>query len=241
MNVITIRLKGDVLNELGFAEIMEITESIESLWVGRTFDGAYVEVDRLRFKPGIGEEVARVMAGEDIDNPCLESPSIMKGLHAMTESGMDMEVLDLEGDEMIIHGSFNSPHEMTNPFLDILEPFLHKHFIIDRFWYEDGNLYFSLFGPQKSIRSILEDLRKAGVDHELISSHRLIDAKKTIHPRVTASQELVLRTARDMGYFREPHGCTVRDIGARLSIDPSTVAEHLRKATSRLVEAYVGG
>jgi predicted DNA binding protein len=57
---------------------------------------------------------------------------------------------------------------------------------------------------------------------------------------LTDRQREVLRVAADRGYYETPRRATQEDVAAELGVAPSTVAEHLRKAESNLVDAALG-
>lgn len=52
--------------------------------------------------------------------------------------------------------------------------------------------------------------------------------------RLTDRQLEVLATAYRMGYFDRPRGANATEVAAELEVDPSTVAEHLAAAQSKL-------
>ncbi|MEF8773637.1 MAG: helix-turn-helix domain-containing protein [Halobacteriales archaeon] len=57
--------------------------------------------------------------------------------------------------------------------------------------------------------------------------------------RLTERQCEVLRTAHRMGYFEHPKGANATEVAAELDISPSTFAEHLAAAQSKLMEAIL--
>jgi len=57
--------------------------------------------------------------------------------------------------------------------------------------------------------------------------------------RFTDRQHEVLQTAYEMGYFEYPRTANARDVADELAIDPSTFAEHLAAAQSKLMDAIV--
>ena len=58
--------------------------------------------------------------------------------------------------------------------------------------------------------------------------------------RLTDRQREALATAWAAGYYEEPRAASVADVAAELDRAPGTVAEHLRKAESRLVAHALG-
>jgi predicted DNA binding protein len=57
---------------------------------------------------------------------------------------------------------------------------------------------------------------------------------------LTRRQREVLRVARAAGYYDSPRTATQDEVADRLGVAPSTVAEHLRKAESTLVDRALG-
>jgi predicted DNA-binding protein (UPF0251 family) len=55
-------------------------------------------------------------------------------------------------------------------------------------------------------------------------------------PEISPRRLEVLRTAYDMGYYATPRACTQRDIAERLGVKQATVAEHLQRAESDVVQ-----
>ncbi len=58
--------------------------------------------------------------------------------------------------------------------------------------------------------------------------------------RLTDRQLEVLQTAYDMGYFDRPRGANASEVAAELDLDPSTVAEHLAAAQTKLLTDVLG-
>jgi len=55
-------------------------------------------------------------------------------------------------------------------------------------------------------------------------------------PELSPRRLEVLRTAYEMGYYATPRSCTQRDIAERLGVKQATVAEHLQRAESDVVQ-----
>jgi predicted DNA binding protein len=58
---------------------------------------------------------------------------------------------------------------------------------------------------------------------------------------LTDRQREAVEAAVDLGYYDSPRRATGADIAERIGCTPSTASEHLRKAESRVLSAYVGG
>ena len=58
---------------------------------------------------------------------------------------------------------------------------------------------------------------------------------------LTDRQREVLRVAFEMGYFERPRETNAEAVAAALGIAPSTLAEHLAAAQSKLTDAVLNG
>jgi len=252
MNIITLKVPSTFMEETGMAHIFDAFEEFESIWVGREFDGRFTEVDRVKVKEGYEEVMTALFSGGDISEE--EIVSVMNGLPQEVaqelasflgsagdeNSALETLILDRDGREMIVKAAFDGMEGLP-PMLQFVKPFFEKSFILDRFWVGSGDLYFSVFGMPAEIGKVTRELVEFGIPFEVVHSKPLLSVKRALHARLTGVQEKVMRAAFDMGYFNEPRGCTGKDIAAELGLDGSTVAEHLRKATGRLVRAYYYG
>lgn len=86
------------------------------------------------------------------------------------------------------------------------------------------------FGPI-SIRSITHS-GTADTSGEFVSVDR---------GKLTDRQQEVLETAHEMGYFQYPRQANASEVAAELGICPSTFAEHLAAAQSKLLGDLLGG
>jgi hypothetical protein len=59
--------------------------------------------------------------------------------------------------------------------------------------------------------------------------------------RLTDRQREVVETAYRMGYFEYPRETNASGVAAELGIEPSTLAEHLAAAQSKLLGAVLDG
>mgnify|MGYP000185591842 FL=1 len=59
--------------------------------------------------------------------------------------------------------------------------------------------------------------------------------------RLTDRQREVLETAMEMGYFERPRSANATEVAERLDISPSTFAEHLASAQSKLLDSLLEG
>jgi len=59
--------------------------------------------------------------------------------------------------------------------------------------------------------------------------------------RLTGRQQEVLETAMEMGYFERPREANATQVAAELDIAPSTFAEHLASAQSKVLDSLLEG
>ncbi len=59
--------------------------------------------------------------------------------------------------------------------------------------------------------------------------------------RLTDRQQEVLETAMEMGYFERPRSANATEVADRLDISPSTFAEHLASAQSKVLDSLLEG
>ncbi|QLH82962.1 helix-turn-helix domain-containing protein [Halosimplex pelagicum] len=59
--------------------------------------------------------------------------------------------------------------------------------------------------------------------------------------RLTDRQQEVLETAMEMGYFERPRSANATEVAERLDISPSTFAEHLASAQSKVLDSLLEG
>ncbi|WP_436927166.1 helix-turn-helix domain-containing protein [Halosimplex amylolyticum] len=59
--------------------------------------------------------------------------------------------------------------------------------------------------------------------------------------RLTDRQQEVLETAMEMGYFQRPRSANATEVAERLDITPSTFAEHLASAQSKVLDSLLEG
>ncbi|MFB6191759.1 MAG: helix-turn-helix domain-containing protein [Haloarculaceae archaeon] len=113
-------------------------------------------------------------------------------------------------------------------------------------WAEDGEVAFSFIAPDlDTLRDVLGDLnarepgvtvrclRRSGTDSPEAGSEPVFVDRSVFTDR----QEEVLRTAHEMGYFPRPKGANAGEVAEALDIAPSTFAEHLAAAQTKLMDA----
>jgi hypothetical protein len=112
---------------------------------------------------------------------------------------------------------------------------------------EGGEVVYDFIAPDlETVRSIIDELRSDGVPVVLRTLQRSnrdtdtdFDADTVVLDRgvLTDRQREVLLTAHRMGYFDRPRKANGREVAAELDVAPSTFAEHLAAAQSKLMDA----
>jgi len=87
---------------------------------------------------------------------------------------------------------------------------------------------------KKQLLKLLHELKKLGKVEVLKLKRMSYDAK------LTKKQLTILNIARELGYYDWPRRITLTELAKRVGLSKSTVAEHLRKAESKLVEKFLG-
>lgn len=98
----------------------------------------------------------------------------------------------------------------------------------------DGGASMSLVGPQTSISETIREYESAGVRPDL---ERLAAYEGESDPvdSLTDRQREVIQTAFDMGYYDVPRAVSTEAVADELSLDGSTVSEHLQRAERNLL------
>lgn len=95
-----------------------------------------------------------------------------------------------------------------------------------------------IIGPLEEL-----DIGRAGVSADSIDARleRITDYDGPVSPldALTDRQLEVLQEAYRSGYFEVPRDASAKDVARRLSLDPSTVAEHLQRAERNLVRVLL--
>ncbi|RYJ14025.1 helix-turn-helix domain-containing protein [Halogeometricum borinquense] len=98
----------------------------------------------------------------------------------------------------------------------------------------DGTVVFSMFGPDDELQEALTSV-PSPIDVTIEAVGGLADTTAAVEGRLTHRQREVVKTAVSRGYYDIPRTVSQAEIAAELDCAPSTVAEHLRKAESRMM------
>ncbi|MFC4359375.1 helix-turn-helix domain-containing protein [Halobium salinum] len=103
---------------------------------------------------------------------------------------------------------------------------------------KDGATKFTVVGEGEDLSAVVDaipDSMAVEVDRvgEYDRRHARVGAALTDHQRE------VVAAAVDLGYYAVPREATLEELGAALSLSPSTVSDHLRKAEAAVMERLV--
>ena len=106
-------------------------------------------------------------------------------------------------------------------------------------YHEDGTVTLSLFGPDDEVGAAVESVPDpVAVTVEEVRG--LAATAATVETRLTRRQREAVEAALDLGYYEVPRECSHEDVADAMDCAPSTAAEHLRKAESKLVTSTFG-
>jgi predicted DNA binding protein len=102
----------------------------------------------------------------------------------------------------------------------------------------DGSIRITVVGVDAAVQRTVDRLPDS-VDVSVL--HIWSGANRAVHrgTGITDRQREVVIAAVESGYYQEPRGATVADVAASLGCAPSTAAEHLRKAESKLMRQEI--
>jgi predicted DNA binding protein len=100
----------------------------------------------------------------------------------------------------------------------------------------DGTVVFSMFGPDDELQEAVTRVPPP-IDVTIEAVGGLADTTTAVEARLTDRQREIVKTAVTMGYYDVPRTASQTDIATELNCAPSTIAEHLRKAESRMMRA----
>ncbi|MFC7139171.1 helix-turn-helix domain-containing protein [Halosimplex aquaticum] len=101
-------------------------------------------------------------------------------------------------------------------------------------YHEDGSVTISLFGPDDELQAAVEAIPDP-VDVTVEQVGGLDSAAPAVEARLTERQRAAVDAAIDLGYYDVPREAGHEAVADALDCAPSTAAEHLRKAESKLL------
>ncbi|QLG28993.1 helix-turn-helix domain-containing protein [Halorarum halophilum] len=102
--------------------------------------------------------------------------------------------------------------------------------------YGDGSVTFSVFGPRDEVQAAIEQVPSPfEVTVDAVSGMGATPG--LVGTSLSARQREAVEVAIDVGYYEVPRQGDYETIAARMECAPSTAAEHLRKAESKVLRA----
>lgn len=104
-----------------------------------------------------------------------------------------------------------------------------------------GFKYFPAFIPYDSKVRLVKYVRSfspCDVDVKILEQATRVKSFLTI-PSLSDHELYVLRVAYEEGYFEWPRKVRLEDLAIKLGVSKTTVAEHLRRALKKLLNAYI--
>ncbi|KTG09007.1 DNA-binding protein [Haloprofundus marisrubri] len=124
----------------------------------------------------------------------------------------------------------------TNELSDLFGPITHGGLVVvpPIRYHEDGTVTFSVFGPDSEIQHAVESVPDV-VDVTIEEISGLTSMAAVLETQLSRRQREAVDVAVELGYYEVPRKSNTKDIAAVLECSPSTAAEHLRKAESKLI------
>lgn len=103
-------------------------------------------------------------------------------------------------------------------------------------YHEDGTVTLSVFGPTDELQTALDSIPDpVDVDVEEVSG--LSATAAAVETQLSERQREAVETALELGYYDVPREGSHEDVAEAMGCAPSTAAEHLRKAESKVLRS----
>ena len=106
-------------------------------------------------------------------------------------------------------------------------------------YHEDGTVTFSLFGPDEEIGAAIETV-PSPVDVTIEEVGGLAATTAAVETHLSDRQQEAIEAAVELGYYEIPREASHTEVAEALDCAPSTAAEHLRKAESKVLSSMFG-
>ncbi|WP_224268185.1 helix-turn-helix domain-containing protein [Haloprofundus salinisoli] len=104
---------------------------------------------------------------------------------------------------------------------------------------EDGTVSYSVYGPADEIQTAIDAVPEP-ITVEVTQIGGLNAVPGLLEALLSDRQREAVDTALDLGYYEIPRRANQEDVAAVLGCAPSTAAEHLQKAETKVMQAFDG-
>lgn len=101
-----------------------------------------------------------------------------------------------------------------------------------------GSVSYSVFGPSRAIQSALDEIPEP-ITVSITEVESLAAVPNEVETALSDRQQQAIRAAVKLGYYEIPRTVTHEDVADAIGCAPSTAAEHLQKAESKLLRSVV--
>jgi predicted DNA binding protein len=102
----------------------------------------------------------------------------------------------------------------------------------------DGSVSYSVFGPSSAIQSVVEEIPEP-IRVTVTGVGSIAAVPSAVETTLSDRQRQAIDAAVDLGYYDIPRTATHDDVAGAMGCAPSTAAEHLQKAESKLLRSVV--
>jgi len=106
-------------------------------------------------------------------------------------------------------------------------------------YHEDGTVSVSAFGPSDVIQRAIEQ-QPDPISITVRSVGGLTGLPQVTESYLSDRQQEALAVGLELGYYEVPQTASQADVAAELGCAPSTAAEHLQKAETKVVRSVIG-
>lgn len=103
----------------------------------------------------------------------------------------------------------------------------------------EGTVTFSVFGPSGAVQAAIDRFDEA-LDATVTEVTGLERTPGMFESRLSDRQRDAIDAALELGYYEIPREADHEDVATAIGCAPSTAAEHLRKAESKLLRSMLG-
>ena len=194
----------------------------KSVWIGdlsREYPHVRVKILAALADDGLGVGLAELSA-RSLD----EFLEAMAAADAVTE----LEILQRSDGEALVQ------FETTEPLL--LLPLQGSGVPLEMpFVLQDGDAEIEVTAPQERLSALGQQLEQFGIRFNVDVLRQRIEREQVL----TETQQRIVETAVDAGYYDTPRECTLTELAERMDMAKSTCSETLHRAEEAIVKRYV--